>query len=89
MSRTTTRAPSRHSPSSSRRSPRSTPRSWPTISARFAALDKLVDGYRSTSDTSGYVPYTALSAADKRNLAAAVKAVQEPLSKVASKVANA
>jgi iron uptake system component EfeO len=60
-----------------------------TISARFAALDKVVEGYRSTTDPSGYVLYTTLSAADKRNLAAAVKAVQEPLSKVASKVANA
>jgi iron uptake system component EfeO len=60
-----------------------------TISARFAALDKLVDSYRSTTDPSGYVLYTTLSAADKRKLAAAVKAVQEPLSKVASKVANA
>jgi iron uptake system component EfeO len=35
------------------------------------------------------VRYTALSPADKRNLAAAVKAVQEPLSRIASKVANA
>ena len=33
--------------------------------------------------------YSALTGADKRTLAAAVKAVQEPLSKVASKVANA
>jgi iron uptake system component EfeO len=60
-----------------------------TIQARFAALDKLVEGYRSTSDASGYVLFTTLSKADKRQLAAAVKAVQEPLSKVASKVANA
>jgi iron uptake system component EfeO len=60
-----------------------------TIAAAFTALDKLVDTYRSTGDASGYVLYSALSATDKRNLAAAVKAVQEPLSKVASKVANA
>jgi iron uptake system component EfeO len=60
-----------------------------TIQARFAALDKLVDTYRSTSDASGYVLYTTLTEADKRQLAAAVKAVQEPLSQVASKVANA
>jgi iron uptake system component EfeO len=59
------------------------------ITAQFEALDKLVESYRSTSDASGYVLYTTLSAADKKNLAAAVKAVQEPLSKVASKVANA
>jgi iron uptake system component EfeO len=60
-----------------------------TIQARFAALDKLVEGYRSTTDASGYVLFTTLTQADKRQLAAAVKAVQEPLSQVASKVANA
>jgi iron uptake system component EfeO len=60
-----------------------------TITARFAALDKLVETYRTTSNPSGYKLYTELTAADKRTLAAAVKAVQEPLSKVASKVANA
>jgi iron uptake system component EfeO len=59
------------------------------IQAGFAALDTLVEKYRSSSDTSGYVRYTALTDQDKRELAAAVKAVQEPLSKVASKVANA
>jgi iron uptake system component EfeO len=59
------------------------------IQTAFAALDKVVDTYRSTTDASGYQLYTALTAADKRALAAAVKAVQEPLSKVASKVANA
>jgi iron uptake system component EfeO len=59
------------------------------IAAQFAALDKLVESYRSTSDASGYALYNTLSAADKKRLAAAVKAVQEPLSRVASKVANA
>jgi iron uptake system component EfeO len=48
-----------------------------------------VETYRTTSNPSGYVLYTALTTADKRALAAAVKAVQEPLSQVASKVANA
>ena len=33
--------------------------------------------------------YTTLNDADRRALAAAVKAVQEPLSRVAGKVANA
>jgi iron uptake system component EfeO len=60
-----------------------------SIEARFAGLDKILDGYRSTDDASGYVRYTTLSDADVRILAAAVKAVQEPLSRVASKVANA
>jgi iron uptake system component EfeO len=60
-----------------------------TIATQFAALDKLVESYRTTSNASGYKLYTELTAADKKSLAAAVKAVQEPLSTVASKVANA
>jgi iron uptake system component EfeO len=60
-----------------------------TIAAKFKALDALVDTYRSSKDSSGFVLYTELTDADKAKLAAAVKAVQEPLSKVASKVANA
>ncbi len=60
-----------------------------TIATRFAALEKLVDTYRTTSNPSGFRLYTELTAQDKRALAAAVTAVQEPLSKVASKVANA
>lgn len=59
-----------------------------TITSAFAALDKLVDGYRTGANPSGFELYNQISAADKRQLAAAVKAVQEPLSKVASKVAN-
>lgn len=60
-----------------------------TISQRFSALDSLVDHYRTGSNPSGFVYYSALTKADKRKLAAAVKAVQEPLSQVASKVAHA
>ena len=60
-----------------------------TISAAFTALDKLVDTYRTTDNRSGYVLYTTLNDTDRRNLAAAIKAVQEPLSRVAAKVANA
>ena len=60
-----------------------------TIDSRFAALDTLIDGYRTTANPSGFKLYNQISAADKRSLAAAVKAVQEPLSKVAGKVANA
>jgi iron uptake system component EfeO len=58
------------------------------VTATFAALDELVDHYRSSTDRSGFVRYPALTSADKRQLVAAVKAVQEPLSRVASKVAN-
>jgi iron uptake system component EfeO len=60
-----------------------------TIAREFAALDTLIDRYRTTADPSGFRRYPQLTAADKRGLAAAVKAVQEPLSKVAGKVANA
>lgn len=60
-----------------------------TIAGEFQALSKLVDTYRTTSNPSGYVLYTALTDADRRQLAAAVKAVAEPLSRVAGKVANA
>jgi iron uptake system component EfeO len=59
-----------------------------TIETNFAALDKLVDSYRTASNPSGFVLYTDLNNSDKRALAAAVKAVQEPLSQVSSKVAN-
>jgi iron uptake system component EfeO len=59
-----------------------------TIAARFDALDKAVDAHRNGEDISGFVRYTTLSADDKRALAAAVKAVQEPLSRVAQKVAS-
>ena len=57
-----------------------------TITDAFAALDKLVDGYRTGANPSGFQLYGALTDADKQKLAAAVKAVQEPLSKVAAKV---
>jgi iron uptake system component EfeO len=59
-----------------------------TVARQFRTLNTLVDSYRSASNVSGFVSYTALTKADKRKLAAAVKAVQEPLSKVASKVAR-
>ena len=60
-----------------------------SIGNAFTALDNLLNTYRTTSNASGYVLYGALNDTDRRSLAAAVKAVQEPLSQVASKVANA
>jgi iron uptake system component EfeO len=60
-----------------------------TLVARFAALDKLVATYQTSSNPSGYVLYNDLTQADKQKLAAAVKAVSTPLSTVGSKVANA
>lgn len=59
------------------------------ISSAFSSLGTAIDTYRTTSTASGYVLYGALDDTDRRALAAAVKAVQEPLSRVASKVANA
>jgi len=59
------------------------------ISDAFTALSAATDKYRTTDNASGYVLYTQLTEADKKTLASAVKAVQEPLSKVSSKVANA
>jgi len=60
-----------------------------TITTAFTSLTTLLNHYRSSSDASGYVLYSTLNDADRRALAAAVKSVQEPLSQVASKVANA
>jgi iron uptake system component EfeO len=59
------------------------------VTTQFDALNTLVDSYRTDTNPSGFKLYSELTTADKRALAAAVKAAQEPLSKVASKVANA
>jgi iron uptake system component EfeO len=58
------------------------------ITTQFASLDKTLDNYRTRSNPSGYRLYTSLDDTDRHALAAAVKAVQEPLSNVAGKVAN-
>lgn len=57
------------------------------IETRFADLDGVIDRYRSNGDLSGYLRYPALTAAGKRAVTAAVKAVAEPLSQVAGKIA--
>ncbi|HEY1737521.1 MAG TPA: EfeM/EfeO family lipoprotein, partial [Acidimicrobiia bacterium] len=59
-----------------------------SITTAFTSLNQLVDSYRTGANASGFELYTQLTTADKQKLAAAVKAVQEPLSQVASKVAN-
>jgi iron uptake system component EfeO len=58
------------------------------IQERFAALDALVSTYRDAAEPSGYKLYDKVTDADRRKIAAAIKAVQEPLSQVASKVAG-
>jgi iron uptake system component EfeO len=60
-----------------------------TISAAFKSLDDLVDSYRTGTNASGFQLYDSISDADRQKFAAAVKAVQEPLSQVAQKVSNA
>ncbi len=64
------------------------PSSSATIARAFVTLESLVDGYRTRANPSGYRLYGSLTRADKTSLAAAVKAVQEPLSQVGSKVAG-
>src|SRR6185436_13067559 len=59
-----------------------------TISARFAALNSLLDKYRDKNQPSGFVLYTSLTRADVPTLAQSVQAVAEPLSRVASKVVS-
>ena len=59
-----------------------------TVRTSFQTVDSALEKYRSTSEPSGYVLFDSLTNADKQRLAAAVKAVQEPLSRVASKVAG-
>ncbi len=59
-----------------------------SVSTQFAALNALVDKYRSKTEPSGFKLYSELTNTDRKALAAAVKAVQEPLSRVASKVTH-
>ncbi len=58
------------------------------IQDAFAALDALVSTYRDPAEPSGYRTYGTVTASDRRQIAAAIKAVQEPLSQVAAKVAG-
>ncbi|HEX2903125.1 MAG TPA: iron uptake system protein EfeO, partial [Jatrophihabitans sp.] len=60
-----------------------------TIAGAFEHVDQLLDRYRDTSDLSGFVRFSALTAPDKTALAQAVQSVAEPLSRVASKVVGA
>jgi len=56
----------------------------------FASVLALLDTYRDPSVPGGFKPYTdALKASDATRLSQAIQALQEPLSKVAEKVATA
>jgi iron uptake system component EfeO len=57
----------------------------PLLDERFAAVDKLLDGYR---DGDGYRLYTTLTEEDTRKMAEAVDALGEPVSQVAGVVTS-
>lgn len=58
------------------------------IATNFTTLSDLLKEYQDADEIGGYTLYTDLTSDDKKAFAAAVKAVQEPLSKVAAKVSN-
>ena len=59
------------------------------VNAQFAIVNKLLDTYRDPSVPGGYKIYTAaLKASDGAKLSKAIQALQEPLSKIAEKVAT-
>jgi iron uptake system component EfeO len=60
------------------------------VNAQFAAVNKLLDSYRNPAVAGGYQYYTAqLKTADAAKLSKSIQALQEPLSKIAEKVATA
>ncbi|WP_339115411.1 iron uptake system protein EfeO [Thioclava sp. GXIMD2076] len=60
------------------------------VSDEFDKVRALLDGYRDNTVPGGYVLYTdALKASDKVTLSRAIQSLQEPLSRVAEKVATA
>jgi iron uptake system component EfeO len=60
------------------------------VNAQFANVNALLDTYRDPSVSGGYKMYTAaLKTSDGAKLSKAIQALQEPLSKIAAKVATA
>lgn len=60
------------------------------IQTQFAQVTKMLDSYRDPKTPGGYQLYTAeIKAADATRLSKAIQALQEPLSKIAEKVAVA
>lgn len=60
------------------------------VTAQFASVKKLLDTYRDPNELGGYKRYTAgLKASDANKLSKAIQALQEPLSRIAEKVATA
>src|SRR5699024_3988255 len=60
------------------------------VEAQFRAVGELLDTYRDPSEPGGFVRYTdALKASDAAKLSRAIQALQEPMSRIAEKVATA
>ena len=59
------------------------PQLGPTLDQRFAAVDKLLEGYRAGD---GFKLYTELTEEDKKKMTEAVDALAEPVSQVAGVV---
>jgi iron uptake system component EfeO len=59
-----------------------------TIAERFDAVQRTLDHYRRPAEPSGFATYSALTAADRRQLAQAIDALAEPLSQVAARIAS-
>jgi iron uptake system component EfeO len=60
------------------------------VTAQFASVKKLLDTYRDPNELGGYKRYTAeLKASDANKLSKTIQALQEPLSRIAEKVATA
>jgi iron uptake system component EfeO len=60
------------------------------VSDQFAKVNALLDTYRDADEPGGYKRYTAeLKASDAAKLSKAIQALQEPLSRIAEKVATA
>jgi iron uptake system component EfeO len=60
------------------------------VSTQFANVKKMLETYRDPKQPGGYKLYTAeLKAADASKLSKAIQALQEPLSRIAEKVATA
>ncbi|WP_405993721.1 iron uptake system protein EfeO [Streptomyces sp. NBC_00986] len=56
------------------------------LDKQFAALDTLLDKYRSTSTSDGFVSYDKVTTDQRKELSDAVNALAEPLSKLAAAV---
>ncbi len=60
------------------------------VKQQFAKVDAMLDGYRDPKEPGGFKRYTAeIKAADAARLSRGIQALQEPLSKIAEKVATA